>query len=210
MTAGVASVAWRHGLGERSGFGLIHLFNLDAESTVPSWYSSSALLAAAGLLGLIARAERERASRDWRHWAGLAIIFVVLSLDETASVHELAIRPLQLALRPGGPLAFGWVIPGAAFVALVGAIYLGFMLRLPPPTRRRFLLAGGLFVGGALGFEMVGGALYTAYGMGLETALASIVEETLEMVGIVVFIHALLGHLGRIAASIAFRIEPAG
>jgi hypothetical protein len=208
VAAGLGSVVWSHVLGERSGLGLIHLFDLDNESTVPSWYSSSALLAAAGLLGLIARVERERASRDWRYWTGLAVIFALLSVDEAASIHELAIRPLRLALGVRGVLAFAWVIPGAALVALVGAIYLGFLFRLPAPTRWRFVLAGGLFVGGALGLEMVGGALYTAYGMGVETALESVVEEALEMAGIVVFIHALLVYLGQVALPIAFRIEP--
>jgi len=208
VAAGIASVAVKHALGGASVWRVVQLFNLDVEGTIPSWYSSCALLGAAGLLGLIARAERERGSQDWRYWAGLAVIFVALSADEAASIHELAIHPLRRALGVSGVLAFAWVIPGAAFVALVGAVYLRFLLRLPAPTRSQFVLAGALFVGGALGMEMVGGALYTAYGMGLQTALESIVEETLEMVGIVVFIHALLSHLRHVAGSIAFRIEP--
>ena len=35
--AGLGSVVWRHVLGERFGFGLVHLFNVDNEATVPSW-----------------------------------------------------------------------------------------------------------------------------------------------------------------------------
>jgi hypothetical protein len=207
--AGLASVALKHAIGGESVWRVVHLFNLDVEGTIASWYSSCALLGAAGVLGLIAHAERERASRDWRYWAGLAVIFVALSADEAASIHELAIRPMRRALNLSGLLAFGWVIPGAAFVAIAGAIFLRFLLRLPLSTRRLFVIAGGLYVGGALGFEMLGGLLWTKYGMGLATALEAVAEEALEMAGIVVFLHALLQHLGRIAGSVSFRIEPA-
>ena len=100
------------------------------------------------------------------------MIFVALSLDEAASIHERALVPLRRALSPTGVLTFAWVIPGALFVALVGA------------------------------------ALYAACGMGLATAIESIAEETLEMAGIVVFIHALLVHLEQVAGPVAFRIEP--
>ncbi len=206
---GIASVALTHALGRESVWRVVYLFNLDVEGTIPSWYSSCALLGAAGVLALIAQADRERASRDWRYWAGLAVIFVVLSADEAASIHELAIRPMRQALNLSGALAFGWVVPAAGFVGLVGGIYLRFVLRLPLPTRRLFVIAGGLYVGGALGFEMLGGMLWTRYGMGLETALESVAEEVLEMAGIVVFLHALLQHLGRIARSVSFRIAPA-
>jgi hypothetical protein len=208
VVAGIASVVGEYVVG-RALFGLVRAFDLDGEGTVPSWYSSCALLAAAGLLAVIARAARERSDRDWCYWAGLAVIFVALSVDEAASIHELAIRPMRRALNLSGLLAFGWVIPGAAFVAIVGAIFLRFLLRLPLSTRRLFVIAGGLYVGGALGFEMLGGLLLTKYGMGLATALEAVAEEALEMTGIVVFLHALLQHLGRIAGSVSFRIEPA-
>ncbi len=126
----------------------------------------------------------------------LALIFSGLSVDEVASVHEVAMEPLRSLLGARGLPYFTWVVPGAAFVLAVGLAYLRFVLRLPALTRRRFVVAGGLFVGGALGLELAEG--WVADALGHRTpAFAALValEETLEMAGLVVFVHALLCHL---------------
>ena len=54
-------------------------------------------------------------------------------------------------------------------------------------------LAGGLFVTGALGIEILGGHYYDLSGKDSPTYRTLItIEETLEMLGVVVFVHALL------------------
>ena len=59
-----------------------------------------------------------------------------------------------------------------------------------------FLLAGGLYIGGALGMEMIGGYYTDFYGKNnLTYALITCLEEVLEMTGIVVFIHGLLDYM---------------
>ena len=51
VMAGIASVVGKYALGEGWMYGVVQLFDLDAERTLASWHSSSALLVAAGSSG---------------------------------------------------------------------------------------------------------------------------------------------------------------
>jgi hypothetical protein len=70
--------------------------------------------------------------------------------------------------------------------------YARFLLRLPHRPRAGLLVAAGLY-GAALALELVGGTEMAAHGnRSLRYALLTTAEETLEMAGVLVFIHALL------------------
>lgn len=199
----------KHAVGHDVLLGFVRQFDLDREGNVPTWFQSGLFLIAASLLAAIARVRRqERAPYAW-HWAALALIFVGLSADEAASLHEMAVKPLRTLLHARGLLHFTWVVPGAAFVLAVGLAYLRFLLHLPALTRRRFVVAGGLFVGGALGMELAGGwaADFAGQESLLYAAMATI-EETLEMAGLVVFVHALLCHLRDEIGELTIRLDP--
>ena len=167
---------------------LLWFFDVDKEDSLPTWYSTSTLLLAAVLLYLVAR--RKRAERDpWRrYWYGLALTFAALSMDEAAGLHE----SLNTALD------FTWEIAGAIVAALFGLAYLRFLLHLPARTGWLFVAAGGVFVGGAVGVEW-STDWYEEREL-LDTLaynLWNAVEEGLEMAGVVLFIYALLGYMGR-------------
>ena len=207
--ASIAGMSYTYGV-LKSGdhpVGVVRLFNVDSELNIPTWYQSSTLLFCAILLAMIASAKKRAGARYALHWRALAIIFLFLSLDEEAAIHEMTIMPLRSALNAGGLLYFTWVIPGAAFVLLIGAAYLGFLADLPAKTRRLFLVAGTTFVGGALGIEMVAGLFAQSYGGGdMRYIMISTVEELLEMVGIVVFIYALMSYMGTHFEGVQIRI----
>ena len=193
--------------------GLVRLFALDEEGNVPTWYSSVTLLCCSALLGLIAAAHG-RDDRWWRHWAGLALVFLYLSMDEAASIHELSIEPLHDLLGVGGLLRWAWVVPGMLFLAVLAAAYLKFVSALRRPTRRLFCTAAALFVGGALVVEMLSGWWFDQYGnRNMGFVLLWTTEEALEMTGVAVFIFALLRHVrdevGAIHFSLACRPEAA-
>ena len=187
----------------------ISLFNLDREINYPSWYSSFTLLFCAILLGIIASAKKKQGDRYFGHWKALGFIFVFFSLDEILSLHEiLIINDLRKALDLGGHFYFIWVIPGAIFVVVTGLAYLKFLLHLPRKTRDFFLLAGSIYVGGALGMEMVCGYYADAVGQrNLIYGLLASVEEILEMVGVIVFIYALLSYIGSYLENIDLRVK---
>lgn len=171
-------------------------FTVDSEGSVPAWYSSILLLTAAVLLAVVATVAFNQRDRWWKHWTALASLFCLLSLDEAASFHESLILPLQTHFGANGIFFFAWVIPGIFFVGAVGLAFLKFVLNLDRHTRNRFILSGSLFVGGALGMELVGGAFIDALGEEhIFYIMAAATEETLEMLGVTLFIIAILKHL---------------
>lgn len=167
--------------------------NLDAEQCLGAWFGSAQMLACAILLWLISRQATLDQHRDRHYWTVLSLIFFALSLDEATSVHELVIEPLQHVLHTSGPFLFAWVIPALIFVPVFFLFYVGFLLRLPARFAIWFLVSGALYVAGALGMEMVGGAVATHTGeQGLYYILCYVTEESLEMIGMTSFMLALI------------------
>lgn len=197
LTAGhLACQTFRLFLGHSYMRGLVPLFDFDREHNFPSYYSAASLAFCALLLSLIALSPRTGRA-DLRCWRGLAILFGCLSVDEAVGLHEKLIIPLQSVLGASGFLYYAWVIPYGLLVLVLGLSLTRFLRRLPPPTRRQFLLAAALYLSGALGLELFGGRYYEAHhgAADLHYTLLTTAEELLEMVGVVVFIDALLSFM---------------
>ncbi len=172
------------------------IFNVNVEQNIPTLYSWSALLFCAALLAVIARVKKSVSDRYVNYWGVLAVIFAYLSLDEALSIHEKFIDPVRASLNTSGFLYYAWVIPGAIFAIAVFLGFLKFINALPPKTKRLFLAAGAVFIGGAIGMELLAGVhdeVYT-YNNFFASVLTSI-EEFMEMMGIVIFIYALLSYI---------------
>lgn len=167
------------------------VFALNAEGNLPSWYSSSSLLICAVLLALISFASGGTVYR--LQWAGLSLAFLYLSVDEAVSIHEKASSLVGKFLPFEGFSNFAWVIVYAPLTVVFGLIYLGFARSLPAETKRLFVVAGTLYVAGALGMEAIGGLYASLYGeLNVIYYLLTQIEEILEMLGVVVFFYALL------------------
>jgi hypothetical protein len=220
LAARVAKYAW----GYEGLLQPLRLFDVGEESNIPTWFSSLQLLLCSVLLAAIAVAQKRRGGRYGLHWGVLSLIFMLLSLDEGATIHEAMGQELERLLgsttgfEPGGLISFFWVVPGAAFMLVVLLAYLRFLAHLPGSTRRLFLLAGALFVLGALGMEMLSAQVVSASGgeadwesvsglpkivVGLQTS----VEEMLEMLGVAVFAYALLAYMGSYVEGISVRVR---
>lgn len=183
-------------LGEDQAFGFVPEFYLDAENNVPTYVSSVLLFVSAALLAAIASWKKATADRFRRHWATLGLVFLLLSMDEAASFHERLMGPTRHLLDAGGWLYFAWVVPGMCFVLLFVLAYLSFFFHLGRPFRLLFFVSGTLYVGGAIGFELIGGHHVTLYGQrNLAYALIATTEETLELSGIACFVYTLLRYL---------------
>ena len=184
-------------------WGLLRLFDLDGESNVPAWYSSVALFLCVPLLVLVSA---KKGGPYVRHWQILGVVFVLLSLDEAASFHEPLSWKLQAGLDSHGIFYYAWVIPAILFVLFILMTYRRFLQGLPRETRSRFLMAGAIYVTGAIGLEMVESWYVELHGnQNLFMALTIGVEEGLEMLGVVLFIRALLLYLG--PGPIAMRVR---
>jgi hypothetical protein len=184
------------------------LFNVDGEQNFPTLYSWSALLLCSILLAIIAYAKKVAGERYVRHWKTLAIIFLYLFLDEALSLHEKTVKPLQAALQTSGFFNFAWVIPGSILVLICLLSFRQFLAHLPVKTRSLFLIAGAIYVGGALGMEMVGGYYADFYGLqNMMFAILTTIEEFLEMLGIVVFIYALLSYINTYMRGVSLKVN---
>jgi len=188
---------------------LFPLFDLDEEYNIPTFFSVTLLLMAGSLLAAIALLTGTRPLSDLSKWLTLSLGFFCMAYDEAFLVHERLIHPVRSLLGNSslGIFYYAWVIPGAALVFLLALFYLKFLLRLPVKTRFRFVLAAGLYLGGCIGFEFVGGWYAESNGVqSLTYNLITTVEESLEMTGLIVFIRALLIHLGENYQSMKLRV----
>jgi hypothetical protein len=178
--------------------GLGRLFMFGRHSNIPKWFASSSLLLSALLLVAIAWSKISQIDAYRRHWSALALIFFAISLEESIGYHEVITEPLRSALNLQGKgfLIFPWVLLGMIVVPIVGLIFFRFLCYLPTNTRKHFLLAATLYVGGALGMKILRGPHITAYGIeNMTAAMLKTVEESSQMMGVVVFIYALLSYL---------------
>ena len=185
----------------------VRLFDLNKEANIPTFYSFSALLLCSALLAIIAFAKKKENAPYSLHWKALSVIFLFLSLDETAQLHEMTIKPLRSALNPSRFLHYEWIILYAVFVLIFVLAYRRFLADLSQKTRNLILVAGALFVGGALGMETISKyyrCLYLGQSVPLSLRYCNVilnyhmmaaVEELLEMLGIVVFIYALMSYI---------------
>lgn len=185
--------------GHRQVFGLVAMFAVDAERNIPTFFSMLLLLFAALLLALISRVEKTSgASSRPPYWSILSFGFLFMAIDETISLHEMLVTPARALLGDGrlGAFHFAWVIPGIVLVLGLALFFVKFLWRLPARTRFGFVLGGVVYVGGAIGFELIGGRYSEMHtSQNLVYSAISTVEETLEMAGVIIFIRALLLYL---------------
>jgi hypothetical protein len=188
--------------------GYVRLFYVDEEGNVPTAYSGLVWLLCAGVAGMIAVTKQRLSDRFTRQWKWLAFIFLYLALDEIAAIHEMCVGPLRQSLHVGGLLYFTWVIPGALLLTVVAISYLKFLKHLPTKIRNLLLLAGALFVTGALGIEMIGGWYSELHGAQADLiyALTATVEEACEMLGVLTLFYALLSYMGSHVSSFGIQV----
>jgi hypothetical protein len=181
-------------------------FSLDREANVPSWFSSALLLTAAALLALVALDALAQRAPWRRHWAGLSLVFVVLSLDETAEIHERIGSWLRAHLHLHGPLHYAGIVPALALALFVGATYIRFLRGLPRTTLVGILVAAAIYITGAAGVEAATGWWAERHGSGSTALLlVSTVEENLEMIGTLLFILVVLAYFARLGRSVVLR-----
>jgi hypothetical protein len=200
VAASVAGQLVKYLAGRPYMYGLVPMFYVDAEHNLPTMFSVVLLLIAALLLALVATLKAHERNPYAGRWKLLAWGFAFMALDEGASIHELFTLPgRQLLGGHGlGILHFSWVIPFGLLVLILAFYFMKFVASLPRRTAFSFVLAAIIYVGGAIGFEMLGGRYAELHGNENPTyVLLATVEETLEMAGVIVFIHALLQYVAQ-------------
>ena len=195
------------GLGYEPLWEVFSLFDLDQENNIPTFFS--VLLAVmASMLLLVVSLSRKQMERPWKLWASLSVLFLLVAIDDFIGMHEQLSQPLRDLLDAKGLLYFAWVIPYALFVMLLAGIYGRFVFDMPGNIRNGLLLSATVFLAGALGCEMVSGMLFESSNESrtlLYDAL-SIVRESLEMAGMILFIHTLLRYIEDVQKNILIQL----
>jgi len=184
-------------------FGYHHFYGIgkfyfDLEESVPTYFSSIILLIAAVLLAIIWHVKSKSSDVYSIHWMILSILFTILSVDEIAGFHEIIIDPLNSSYHLSGYWRFSWVIPALIFVLFFTISYLKFLNALSTKYRNGFIFSGFLYVLGAVGIEMISAKLFIndiVSANDLQYNLVITLEESFEMIGIMIFITVLLSYI---------------
>lgn len=194
--------------GHDIALGFIPQFYADYEANVPNWHSANVILFNAVLLGLIGWAKKQESDRFYRHWLGLAIIFVFLSLDEIASIHSMLDKPIRALLHTSGIFYLAWTIPYGIFSIIIGASYIIFLKNLSSKLRWQFIVAGALYVFSALVMEMIESPIEQKYGIqNMVIGTLASIEESLEMVAMAYFNYALLHYIAETIQTVEMDFE---
>lgn len=213
VLASIGGQIAKYFLGHGQIFGLVNLFYVDEEKNIPSLFSTLLLLCSASLLAIIAILKNREDNPDTSKWAILAGGFLFMSVDEAWSIHEQLVEPFRGILGTNylGVFHYAWVIPGIAVVLLLAPFFVRFLLRLPATPRFRFILAGALYIGGAIGLELIGGYYDRLHGHENFTySMIATIEESLEMAGLIVFIRALLEYIADSYREVHFLLHDSG
>lgn len=193
LSANVTGIVFRFYLGHNTVTQWFYpLFDFNTEKNIPTLYSSLTLICSCILLLCIASIHK-RLGSPYFYWLGLTIVFLFLSIDEIASIHEMLIAPVTKLLHVSGFFFYAWVIPYGSALILFVIFYLKFLLSLPRKIMYLFLVSGTTFITGAIGFELLGGRQHNLYGdNNIRYSLFYTCEESFEMLGIAIFIYTLL------------------
>ena len=182
------------GVSERFYQDFFDAINLDEEFNLTAIYSGLLLYASSFLLKQIALSCR---GGDVRGWMLLSKVFLFLAFDEVFQVHELfVISGLRQYLHPS--LASIWVIPYGVLFVLFAFKFVPFFLKLRSAVTAFTLIAGGVYVTGAIAFEALNSWLFRTGQIsrsGFYYELISGFEELFEMLGVIIFLYALLMEL---------------
>ncbi len=194
LLANLAGVVLKHIFDYEYAMGLVPLFDFNTEQNIPTLFSSLLLLLAS-LSSLLMVAVTLQEDRISYAWIGMFLLFLFLSIDESAAIHERlgAVRNLF-----GESAGFSkvWLSYYLAAAVIISAFYAQFVFKLPAQTRNLLLVSAACYLGGAAGVELLGARYAASHGSeGVIYALFYSVEETLEMLGIVLYVYTVLSYL---------------
>jgi len=199
LTLGMASYIFTWKTGHDHLMGFLRLWDVGAEQSFPTYFSTLNLLFASILLLVIYGYEKANHHKGSYYWLFMSILFLALSADEAACVHENFVFVhyflLNKGLIPEVYVTHQWLPFGMVFVVVLGIGLFKFLRSLPRTTLFYFLISGVVFLIGAIGFEYIGAVMIKTGVVDSRHDLLYLIrrvfEEAFEMYGIVLFNCAL-------------------
>ena len=190
----------RHGLGINNAAGLFPLFDLNSEQNAPTLYSSILLLGGGALCF-----GAGRIVTGWRwHWWFMALIFLVLGIDETYGLHERVFFVLrghetpgtaQLAARLHG-LRWSNLLPWLLAIGMIVVVWFwSFVRHVGPRVSITAAVSAFVYLLGAVGFDALT-HVESVDGLAPSLIVAlTMFEEVFELVGACLFNYSILRYL---------------
>lgn len=186
----------------------IDQFSVNTESNIPTYFNTLILAIAALLVFVIASGKQASGDKFRNEWSLLAFVFLYLSIDEAAVIHERFNALFKDAPDISGWLHYKWLIPGAIIVTILGLAFLRFFLHLDNRYKTLFFISAILYLFGAFGGELISGRYANSFGTKSFTYSAlTTVEELLEWLGVTSMIYTLLTYIRTHFSDIQFRSE---
>ena len=187
----LAAYLFSHYTGHGKLLGLIPFLDVSEEQSLPTYFSSLNLLLSSLLLFALYLIARREGFTRYRYWLYLSLLFLLLSVDEASSIHE---KFTQLQKYTGVLIpviqTHSWILYGVLFTVVAGVFFIPLLVSLPARTALLMVLAGVIFLGGAIGIETLGAWFRYKNLAGHHDLIDNIrrlVEESLEMYGIALF-----------------------
>lgn len=183
-------------------------FDVDNEISIPTWFSQLLLLIPGVLALVIFRLEHHHNRIISIYWLLLGALFLFLSLDEGAMLHEAFITKFREQTVDTGATGWAihtWLIPIGGILLLLMVPFVRFVRHLPKRTAVLLAIGLSIFVFGAIIYETLG-LIYAHPGFwyqGLNVAI----EEGLEMTGAIVVIYTLLDYLKKEPGTIKLKLH---
>lgn len=171
---------------------LITFIDLNEENNFPSFFSGMNLIFT-GLIVLLISLCNDKKNKFYKHWFFISFVFFFLGTDELASIHERIGRYTSIFLGVEDTIGgFIWVLPFSILLLILAYFYLPFLLHLPFTYKKLLIIASIVFVGGGMVMESIGSTLVE---VSVYYPLEYIIEETMEMLGVIIFLYAFFKYL---------------
>ena len=210
VAASVAGQVMKYIFGHPTVYGLVPMFNVSHEQNIPTLLSVLLLITCSIVLSLVFYLHRKQEAVLKMYWATLAIGFAFMAIDEFTELHEnigILFKPL-IGSYSHGFLYYSWVVPATALMIFLAIFYSSFLFKLPKTTRINFIIAAIIYITGLIGIEMLGGQYHELHGReNLTYSMISTLEESLEMLGLILFIRALLDYLSTHFSEISINLK---
>lgn len=190
-----------------------HWLDVNAEASVPTWYSAVTLLACGVMAGIIALDTRRRSRPFALQWWLVALAFGLLSLEEVIGVHSQATKVLRRLIDTlDGPMLLVLLgIAGLVVIAIVVVVFGRWFAALPGRWRRWFAIGGVVYLVGVIASDAVGDYLISTFGDTSVLYIAVLtIEEALEMIGVLIVIVALLEYIRTFVGQVPFAVGEPG
>ncbi len=173
-------------------------FFINNEGNIATFWNTLLLIITSALAFVIGSAKFSQKDKYRFEWLLLGLVFLYLSMDESAIIHEKFSILLKNMPDVNGWAHYKWIYAGAAAVLLLMVMFIRFYFHLDLRNKILFPVAMGLYLGGAFGGELFSGHYAQANGTkNIVYMLMTHGEELGEHIGIILMIFTLLTYLVR-------------